>query len=79
MIIRFDEREGLSYDLYLSRYPDGRGAELLKRGVKNDQLVLGFRPAVPMYLFLTYVDADKKESKPSVAFKLVTRDNFAEK
>ena len=32
-----------------------------------------------MYMFLTAVGADKKESKPSKAYKLVTHDNFAEK
>jgi hypothetical protein len=40
---------------------------------------VGFKPELPMYLFLTSVGSDKKESKPSQAFKLITHDNFAEK
>jgi hypothetical protein len=79
MIIRFDAAEGLKYNLYLSRYEDGRGAELLKADVKDKQLVVGLKPEVPLHLFLTSVGADKKESKPSKPFRLVTRDNFAEK
>ena len=32
-----------------------------------------------MYLFLTSVNAEKKESKPSKPFLLVTQDKFLEK
>jgi len=62
MVIRFDEGEGLKYNLYLSIYPDGRGADLLKAGVKNGDQVVGFRPEVPMYLFLTSINADKRST-----------------
>lgn len=79
MVIRFDEAESLKYNLYLSIYPDGRGADLLKAGVKSGEQVTGFKPETPMYLFLTSVGADKKESKPSKAYKLITHDHFAEK
>lgn len=79
MIIHFEAKEGRKYNLYLSRYDDGRGAELLKADVKNDQLVTGMRPAMEMYLFLTSVGGDKRESKPSKPYKLITKDNFAEK
>jgi len=79
MLIRFEQNPVLSYNLYLGRYPDGRGAELLVGGVKDNQPVSGLRPETRMYLFLTAVDADKKESKPSAAFELITHDNFAEK
>jgi hypothetical protein len=79
MVVRFDEAPGLKYNLYLSIYPDGRGADLIKAGVKNDEQVTGLKPETPMYLFLTAVGADKKESKPSKAYKLITHDNFAEK
>jgi hypothetical protein len=37
------------------------------------------KPETAMYLFLTSVGADKKESKPSKPIKLITHDNFAEK
>lgn len=79
MMIHFDEAPDKKYNLYLSIYPDGRGADLLRVGVKNDTQVNGFKPETPMYMFLTAVGADKKESKPSKAYKLVTHDNFAEK
>lgn len=79
MIIHFDEAADRKYNLYLSIYPDGRGADLLKAGVKSGDQVTGFKPETPMYLFLSSVGADKKESKPSKPLKLITHDNFAEK
>jgi hypothetical protein len=63
----------------MGRFPDGRGAERIVEGVSNHQLVSGLRPETKMYLFLTSVDAQKKESKPSKAFELVTHDRFLEK
>jgi hypothetical protein len=79
MLVRFEMTEGMTYKLYLSLYPDGRGAELLKAGVKDNQLIRGFKPETPMYLYLTAIGSDKKESKPSKPYKLVTHDKFAEK
>ncbi len=79
MVIGFEEKEGLKYNVYLSIYPDGRGADLLKAGVKSGEQINGLKPETPMYLFLTSVGADKKESKPSKGYKLITHDNFAEK
>jgi hypothetical protein len=79
MTIHFEQREGLKYNLYVARYADGRGAELLRAGVTDEQIVTGFRPETEMYLFLTSVGADKKESKPSAPQRLVTHDNFREK
>ncbi len=79
MAVHFDEAAGLKYNLYLSIYPDGRGADLVKAAVKSGDVVAGFKPEVPLYLFLTSVGADKKESKPSKPLKLITHDNFAEK
>jgi len=79
MIIRFDAEAGMTYRLYLSRYPDGRGADLFKANVKPGDMVTGFRPAIPVYLFLTATGADKKESRPSPAFPLTTVDRFGMK
>ena len=79
MLIHFEAHPEKTYNLYLSIYPDGRGADLLKAGVKPEDQVVGFRPGVEMYLFLTELDAKKNESKPSAGFKLLTQDNFAEK
>jgi hypothetical protein len=79
MVIHFNEEQGKTYKLYVSRYADGRGADLLNANVKDEQIVTGFRPETEMFLFLTSVGADKKESKPSVPQRLVTHDNFREK
>jgi hypothetical protein len=79
MVIRFDAAEGFTGNLYLSRFPDGRGAELFAGGLKDGATVVGFRPAIPVYLFLTAVGKDKKESQPSAACALVTQDKFSEK
>jgi len=79
MHIRFDQDKSRKYNLYLSRYPDGHGAQLILAGVVDEQLVGGLRPEFEMYFFLTSVGDDKKESKPSAAFKLTTMDNFMEK
>jgi len=79
MHIRFDQNPALKYNLYLTRFPDGRGADLLAAGVGDNQLVSGLRPETTMYFFLSSVDAQKKESKPSKPFQLVTHDKFLEK
>ena len=79
MHIRFDQDKTRKYNLYLSRYPDGHGAQLIQAGVTDNQVISGLRPALEMYMFLTSTGADNKESKPSDAFKLITRDNFMEK
>jgi hypothetical protein len=79
MLIRFDQAAGRKYSLYLSRYPDGRGAEKLPGNFTDNSLVNGLRPGVEMYIFLTSTGPDGKESKPSEARKLVTQDHFAEK
>ena len=79
MIVHFEETAGATYQLYLSLNADGRGAELHAKAVKNGGTVRGLRPEVPMYLFLTSIGPDKRESKPSAPQKLVTHDNFAEK
>ena len=79
MVIRFDQDKANKYNLYISRYPDGRGAELLSANVTDGQLVTGLLPEIEMHLFLTAIGADQKESKPSPAYRLVTKDNFREK
>lgn len=80
MVVHFKGEAGMTYHLYVSLYADGRGAERIDRtGVKDGDVVFGFKPETPMYVFLTAVGKDRKESKPSKGFRLVTHDNFAEK
>jgi hypothetical protein len=79
MIIRFDQKPDTKYTLYLSLYSDGRGADRIATDVTDQKQILGFKPDTEMYLFLTATGADKKESKPSAPYRLVTKDNFREK
>jgi hypothetical protein len=79
MVLHFEPAADRTYNLYLALQPDGRGAELHQKDVKNGGLVRGLRPEIQMYFFLSAVAADKRESKPSAASKLITHDNFAEK
>ena len=80
MYVHFDGAEGLKFNLYVSLFEDGRGADLLRAGIADNQLVRGFKPGLlSVYLFLTAIGKDKKESKPSPAYRLVTEDHFAEK
>lgn len=79
MVVRFEARDGFTYNLYVSRTKDGRGADLLRSGVKDGDTVTGFRPEIPVFLFLTAVGKQKQESKPSMAFSLTTHDKFLEK
>lgn len=80
MHIDFDAAPEATYRLYVSKYPDGRGADLVASRLQPGGLVSGLRPDVQMYLFLVATLPNKAgDSKPSAAFPLVTRDNFREK
>jgi len=82
MHIRFKQEEGYTYHLYLSLYPDGRGAERIhgrKWQISDNDLIFNLVPERALYLFLTRVDKAGKESKPSKPFKLITHDHFMEK
>lgn len=79
MIVRFKQDEGMKYQLYLSRYEDGRGAEPMRGYYTDNQMVRGLRPGIDMYMFLVGIDAKGEKTKPSPSFKLVTVDKFAEK
>lgn len=79
MHIHFAVQPGMKYNLYLARYDDGRGAEVLAGNIADGQLIGGLRPETTLYLFLTAIGADGKESKPSAPFTLITHDNFLQK
>ncbi|MFP4027176.1 MAG: hypothetical protein ACLFWL_05240 [Candidatus Brocadiia bacterium] len=64
------------YQVWVSAYPDGRGAQILARTKDTEPLVRRLRPSVPFYFFVTYKDADGKTSKPSPARKTVLKDEF---
>jgi len=66
--------------LWVSAHEDGRGAiNLVPGGIKSGDLVLGLRPSIKLYYWITYKDAQDKTSKPSPAHMEVTVDNFKEK
>lgn len=68
------------YDLWVSPYPDGRGAiQLGKAWTKSGQLLEGLRPDIEFYVFLTYTDKDGKQSKPSAPLAFKLKDRFGYK
>jgi hypothetical protein len=76
------------YRGYVAVYPDGRGAKALAvdqqstdkmaKTLKrpNELFFDRLRPATPLYFFVTALDADGKESKPSAIRKVVLKDEF---
>ena len=81
MHVHFTEVPGAKkYNLWVGAYEDGRGAvNLVPAGITNNQLVTGLRPGIKLYYWITYTDANDKESKPSPVHAEVTVDNFKEK
>ena len=68
------------YDIWLSKYPDGRGAiKLGKRLRKSGSLVRGFLADTDFYAFVVYYDRKGNSSKPSKPFKFRLKDMFAMK
>lgn len=77
------------YRGYVSAYPDGRGAQALAideqskhwiaaslKGKPNTLYFEGFQPDRPMYLFVTTIDRDGRESKPSAIRRVILKDEF---
>lgn len=70
----------VSYELWASPYPDGRGAVKLSSQIKaSGALARGFTPDTDFYLFVIYTDSGKKSSKPSKAFHINLKDTFSQK
>lgn len=77
-----------SYRGYVAAYPDGRGAKPLAvdqksggkwaKSITQPNLLLfdKLQAARPMYVFVTSVDADGKESKPSAIREVILKDEF---
>jgi len=77
-LVFFDPVAGAkSYDIWVSTYPDGRGAVKLAAGwTEPGKLLAGLAPNIDLYLFLVYADREGKTSKPSSAFKINLKDMF---
>ncbi len=81
MHVHFEEVPGaVKYYVYCGPYADGSGAvNMVPGGIKNGQLVYGFRPGIPLYFWIVWEDKDKKLSKPSAVHAQTLVDNFKEK
>ena len=64
------------YQVWVSAYPDGRGAKALAKGPGPEILVRGLKPSFPLHFYATYTDAEGKASKPSQPRRIVLRDEF---
>ncbi len=83
-------KDATRYRGYVSAYPDGRGAKPVGIDAKSSNAHArrylqdspnkiwfnGLLPQRPMYLFVTYLDAEGHESKPSKMRKVVLQDEF---
>jgi hypothetical protein len=68
------------YDIWVSPYPDGRGAmQLGKDWKESGGLITGLRPDLDFYVFVVYTDKDGKLSKPSEPLKFLLKDRFGYK
>ena len=71
-------KEAVSWDVYLSLYPNGKGA--LKQAAnlrKSPAHVAGFLADTTFYAFVVWRDKAGNASKPSPAFKFRLEDHFA--
>jgi hypothetical protein len=79
--VHFDTVPGAqSYDVWVSPYADGRGAFKLGSAWKAPGgLITGLRQDTDFYVFVAYLDADGKPSKPSAPLKIHLKDVFGMK
>jgi hypothetical protein len=71
--------DAAGYEVWVAAYPDGRGAVVLGRPAKSGTQVYGFRPAMKLYLWVTYKDKEGKVSKPSNRLEIELIDAFGMK
>ena len=65
-------------DIWMSLYPDGRGALRQGKALKaSPAQVSGFLAGTEFHAFLVYTDAEGNTSQPSEAFKFKMEDHFA--
>jgi len=76
--------EAAQYQVWVSAYPDGRGAVQMGRMKKPGGLIEKLRPEIKLYLWVTYSIAATKEkkavtSKPSNRLQIQLVDAFSQK
>ena len=78
--VHFDPVEGAAqYQVWVAAHEDGRGAVQTGSMAKPGGLVGGLRPALKLYLWVTYADEEKKQSKPSNVLEIQLVDAFGQK
>jgi hypothetical protein len=80
-LVNFTETpEATQYQVWLAAYPDGRGAIPLPWTMtKSGGQIYWLRPAVKLYLWVTYKTKDNAVSKPSNRLEIELVDAFANK
>jgi len=71
--------DAAQYDVWVSTQPDGKGAVALGHGTKSGFLVENLRPAIKLYLWVTYKTKDGQVSKPSNRLEIELIDAFSQK
>jgi len=66
--------DAAEYQVWVSAYPDGRGAAVLGKMKESGGLVNGFRPAMKLYLWVTY---DETPAEGAVARRSVPSNRLA--
>jgi hypothetical protein len=70
----------VSYEIWASPYPDGRGAvKVASKVTASGALARGFTPDTDFYLFVLYTDSGRKTSKPSGPYPINLKDTFSQK
>jgi hypothetical protein len=79
--VHFEEARGAGkHVVWVGVRPDGRGAvNLTPAGAKTGVLIRGLRPALPLYFWVAYVDAQGRLSRPSPAMSATLQDTFSQK
>ncbi len=83
--VNFSEApDAVEYQVWVSAYPDGRGAVQMGRMKKPGGLIGNLRPEIKLYLWVTYsIDPAKKKSvaasKPSNSLQIQLVDAFSQK
>ena len=80
IVVRIKPVEGAAaYRVYVAAYESGAGAQVMAKGTAPVIQVNKLRPEFPLYFAATYLDAKKKESKPSAVRRVLLKDDFPNK
>jgi hypothetical protein len=78
--VHFQEMKDAKHFVWVGVRPDGRGAiNMTPLGLKDGSRVRGLRPGIPFYFWVTYLDAQGKQSRPSRPVEATLVDTFSQK